>query len=164
MPRPPSQQHFNQRVVDLIGQDAIDKLHRAGMAVLDPAMVNRYHDEIDASNKRIRLTAATAMHAIGLDAVMVTIQRDARDRVSGLIVTAPEHDEQKFAALVAAELRRENALGTAKLGTAKLDTAEGYDTNDVPTHTKPVPPSTPDKPLAEPAPPGDVDENPPDSH
>lgn len=159
MPRPPSQQHFNQRVVDLIGQDAIDKLHRAGMVVLDPAMVSRYHDEIDASNKRIRATAAVAMHAIGLDAVMVTIQRDDRDRVSGLIVTAPEHDEQKLAALVAAELRRENALGTAK-----LKPGEAYDTNDVPTHTKPVPPSTPDKPLAEPAPPGDVDENPPDSY
>jgi hypothetical protein len=121
------------KVVDLIGPAALAKLQRHGFSMVSEAEVKRFLEEHKKSNARIRETAAAAMRAIGIHAVRVESEEDARGGVR-FIFTAPSYDEPRMAETIVRELQaRWYPPAETKPATTPLT-----DTNDVPMVAAPL--------------------------
>lgn len=129
------------RVLDLIGPDALAKLHRHGFAVAELAAVQRFREEYREDKDRIRETAAAAMRAIGIDSVRVELVSNSNGVLTSLICTAPCFDELQFAKAVG-DVVKDHIFPPA--GAVQSETPP-YNTNNVPfCTTPPVPPPSPD--------------------
>ncbi len=143
-----AENNIYQRIVDLIGVDALERLHRHGFTVSDDSLVATFVDEHRGSNARIRETAAATMRACGLMTTRVEYRHE--EGRTQLIVTHPAGDEQGLVTRIVRALR----------GDLGADTEEAaYDTNEVPISSKghgvreTEPPATepPPPPVQEPA-------------